>query len=74
MILGLVRDNDQIFNDQINIYKDGMPGWYAAGQKQYNYCYYHEGFIDYNRTDVGNHYQDRVYNILSIACVLMVMG
>ena len=25
------------------------------------------------KTDVGNHYQDRVYNILSSACVLMVM-
>ena len=26
------------------------------------------------KTDIGNHYQDRVYNILSSACVLMVMG
>ena len=25
------------------------------------------------KTDIGNHYQDRVYNILSRACVLMVM-
>ena len=25
------------------------------------------------KTDIGNHYQDRVYNSLSSACVLMVM-
>ena len=25
------------------------------------------------KTAIGNHYQDRVYNILSSACVLMVM-
>ena len=30
--------------------------------------------FDFNKTDIGNHYQDRVYNILSSACVLMVMG
>ena len=26
------------------------------------------------KTDIGNHYQDRVYNIVSSACVLMVIG